>query len=173
MTGVNAATFTTRRCFTKPRTFRAQVTTTATSNVATITWRNNLLVTRTNIAAAPAWCRRHRLLLTACRRRCFGALLSATGGTAWLRPTATHARPHANTTYYAEVFTGGMKWQKPRLARPDGGFCGNTGLVFTACAGATPDGWLAFNATATAGSITVELRDNATGTLVLHGRPVC
>ncbi|GAA3984207.1 T9SS type A sorting domain-containing protein [Hymenobacter antarcticus] len=174
VTGANAATFTTP-VLTQTTYFRAQVrcATTATSNVATITV-NNPLVTATNTPLAI--CAGSTATLTASSStgtsvRFFGA---ATGGTA-LATAGTYTTPAltASTTYYAEAFTGGSEnVGKATASQTDGGFSGgNTGLVFTAAAPVLLQTATVFNATATAGSVTVELRDNATGALVATAGP--
>ena len=98
---------------------------------------------------------------------------TATGGTAigtgnpFVTPALT-----ANTTYYAEAFAGGTeRGGKPTSVQTDGGYSGtNTGIVFTATGPTSIQAATVYNATATAGSLTVELRDNA-GALVATAGP--
>jgi hypothetical protein len=169
--GATSATYTTP-VLTSTTYFRAQVrcnTGTATSNVSTITV-NNPLVATTNTpvsicAGSPA-----TLTATASAGSSVRFFSAATGGTA-LATTATgsYTTPAltANTTYYAEAFTGGSETVgKTTSNQTDGGYSGgNTGLVFTATGPATIQAATVYNATTTAGSVSVELRDN-TGTLI-------
>ncbi|MFD2717920.1 beta strand repeat-containing protein, partial [Hymenobacter monticola] len=99
---------------------------------------------------------------------------TATGGTAvgtgnpYVTPALT-----ASTTYYAEAFASGAeRVGKATSVQTNGGYSGtNTGIVLTTNGPTTIQETTVYNATATAGSLTVELRDNVTGNLVATAGP--
>ena len=153
--------------------YRAQVrcnTGTATSNVSTITVSNPLVAT-TNTPVSICAGSTATLTASASAGSSVRFFTTATGGTA-LATAGTYTTPAltANTTYYAEAFTPNASSEnvgKATSIQTDGGFSGSaTGLVFTATGPVTLQSTTVYNATTTAGSVSVELRDNATGTLI-------
>jgi hypothetical protein len=172
--GATSATYTTP-VLTTTTYYRAQVrcnTGTATSNVSTITV-NNPLVASTNTPLSVCSGTSATLTATASAGSSVRFFSTATGGTA-LATAGTYTTPAltATTTYYAEAFTGGSEnVGKATSVQTDGGYSGaNTGLAFTATRAVVIQAATVYNATATAGSVSVELRDN-TGTLIATAGP--
>ena len=176
ISGATSATYTTP-VLTTTTYFRAQVRCNAgvaTSNVSTITV-NTPLVATTNTPISICSGSTTTLTATASAGSNVRFFSAATGGTALPAATAgSYTTPAltASTTYYAEAFTGGAETVgKTTATQTDGGFSGsNTGLVFNATAPLVIQSTTVYNATATAGSVSVELRDNA-GTLVATAGP--
>lgn len=175
ITGATAAAYTTP-VLTSTTYYRVRNTCNANtvySNVATITVNNPQITT----APSPlSTCAGGTATLTATvptgiSVRYFTAATGSTAvgtGSSYVTPVIT-----ANTTYYAEAFTGGTEnVGKTTANQTDGGYSGvSTGLVFTANGPTQLQSTTVFNATATAGSLTVELRDNASGTLIATAGP--
>ncbi|WP_216690397.1 beta strand repeat-containing protein [Hymenobacter siberiensis] len=155
--------------------YRAQVrcnTGVATSNVSTITV-NNPQVATTNTPVSICSGSTATLTATASAGSLVRFFDMAAGGTA-LATASSYTTPAltASTTYYAEAFTGSSEnVGKPTSIQTAGGYSGsNTGLLFTATGPVTIQSTTVYNATATAGSISVELRDNA-GVLIATAGP--
>ncbi|GAB3859724.1 hypothetical protein GCM10028822_36720 [Hymenobacter terrigena] len=153
--------------------FRAQVrcnTGTATSNVSTITV-NNPLVVSTNTPVAICAGSTATLTATPSAGASVRFFSAATGGTA-LATAGTYTTPAltANTTYYAEAFnlTGGSEAVgKATSIQTNGGYSGTgTGVVFTTTGPLTLLSTTVYNATATAGSMSVDLVNNTTGAVI-------
>ena len=173
--GATSAAYTTPT-LTSTTYYRAQVscgTNVVTSNVSAITVNNPV------ITAAPSplsTCAGGTVTLSATTPTGVSVryFTTATGGTAvgtgspFVTPALT-----ASTTYYAEAFAGGTEnVGKLTPNQTDGGYSGaSTGLVFTATGPTLLQSTTVFNATATAGSLTVELRDNASGALITTAGP--
>jgi hypothetical protein len=175
--GATSATYTTP-VLTATTYFRAQVrcnTGTATSNVSTITV-NNPLVATTNTPVSICAGSTATLTATASAGSSVRFYSTATGGTALASTTAgSYTTPAltAATTYYAEAFVGGGEnVGKTTSIQTDGGYSGDdTGLVFTAAGPVTIQAATVYNATSTAGSMSVELRNNTTGALIATAGP--
>ncbi|MDQ2793494.1 MAG: T9SS type A sorting domain-containing protein [Bacteroidota bacterium] len=174
--GATSATYTTP-VLTSTTYYRAQVrcgTAVATSNVSTLTV-NNPLVASTNTPVSICAGSTATLTATASAGASVRFFDVATGGTALATTTAgSYTTPAltASATYYAEAFTGGTETVgKPTSRQTDGGYSGSdTGLVFTTTGGLTLQSTTVYNATATAGSVSVELR-SSTGTLIATAGP--
>jgi hypothetical protein len=172
VTGANAATFTTP-VLTQTTYYRAQVrcgTQVATTNVATVTVTNPL-VASTNTPQTICAGTSATLTATASAGSAVRFFDVATGGTALTSTsTGSYTTPalSANTTYYAEAYASSIEnVGKTTSTQTDGGFSGGgVGIVLTAAGPTTILTATVYNATATAGSVSVELRNNATGALV-------
>ncbi|MGY3088279.1 hypothetical protein ACVWYF_001312 [Hymenobacter sp. UYAg731] len=174
--GATSATYTTP-VLTSTTYYRVQVrcgTAVATSNVSTLTVTNPL-VASTNTPLSICAGSTATLTATASTGGSVRFFSTATGGTALATTTpGSYTTPAltASATYYAEAFTGGTETVgKTTSTQTDGGYSGsNTGLVLTATGPAVIQAATVYNATATAGSVSVELRDNA-GALIATAGP--
>ena len=175
--GATAAAYTTP-VLTSTTYFRAQVrcgTSTATSNVATITV-NNPQIASTNgpiaiCAGSPA-----TLTATPAAGSSVRFFDVATGGTTLATTTpGSYTTPAltASATYYAEAYSGGTEAVgKATSNQTNGGYSGTgTGLVFTTTGALTLQAATVYNATATAGSLSVDLVNNATGAVIATAGP--
>ncbi|MBF9143256.1 T9SS type A sorting domain-containing protein [Hymenobacter properus] len=173
--GATATTYTTP-VLTSTTYYRYKVTcgaNVAYSNVATVTVNNPV------ISAAPSplsVCAGGTASLSATVPTGISVryFTTATGGTAVGTGNPYVTAPlTASTTYYAEAFASGAeRVGKATSVQTNGGYSGtNTGIVLTTNGPTTIQEATVYNATATAGSLTVELRDNVTGTLVATAGP--
>ncbi|GAA4037145.1 hypothetical protein GCM10022409_22600 [Hymenobacter glaciei] len=176
VSGATSATYTTP-VLTSTTYYRAQVrcgTAVATSNVSTITV-NNPLVASTNTPVAICSGSTATLTATASTGSSIRFFDVATGGTALATTTPgsyTTSVLTASATYYAEAYSGSSETVgKATSLQTDGGYQGsNTGLAFTTTSALTIQSTTVYNATATAGSVSVELR-SSTGAVIATAGP--